>query len=182
MLHPLKKLSEEILNQNPWSSFRHDTYEKPNGKVGDYYYMQSPGFVIVIPQLPNGKFLLVKQYRYLHQQVGISFPAGGIIRGTELVENAKRELQEETGYIAKEWKYVGWVEPCVGLIKDREHIFFASLDFQEMALPDDTEEIEWLELSRQEVDEYIETGKIWCGQSISAWYRCRSFVLNNISV
>ena len=51
----LKKISEEVLHENPWTVYKHDTYEKPDGAVGDYYYIETRGVCFVVPVMEGGK-------------------------------------------------------------------------------------------------------------------------------
>jgi len=43
-----KTVSSEVLNKNPWTEFRHDRFEMPNGYQGDYFYLQTPGGSVTI--------------------------------------------------------------------------------------------------------------------------------------
>jgi ADP-ribose pyrophosphatase len=124
---PWETLSTEVLNENPWTKFIHDEYVLPNGKKGDYYYMKTPVCsIMIVPVLPNGKIALVKQFRYLFQKESIEFPAGHGENGTSVLEMAKRELEEETGYRAETWKELPSVAPSIGLLKDMLTSFVAT--------------------------------------------------------
>ncbi|MBK9249900.1 MAG: NUDIX hydrolase [Ignavibacteria bacterium] len=70
-----------------------------SGTVGEYHYVHSRGATLIIPQLPDGTFILVRQFRYLLQRESLEFPCGGINpQWAEPLENAHKELLEETGY------------------------------------------------------------------------------------
>ena len=99
----LKKFSEEIIHKNPWWTYKHDKYEKPNGEEGDYYYGETLGNAMIVPVLDDGRLVLTLQQRYLREKQSIEFPCGGLIEGQTFLEVAKRELLEETGYIADEF-------------------------------------------------------------------------------
>src|SRR3989338_10650731 len=101
MNKPWKKLSQEIVHQNPWWKYKHDTFEKTDGTVGNYYYGVCRGNSMVIPILPDGKLLLIRNYRYIRNQESIEFPCGGKEQGATPEQTAERELLEETGSVAE---------------------------------------------------------------------------------
>ena len=166
--HP-KKLSEETIHQNPWWSYKHDKYEKPNGEVGDYYYAETPGFVMVIPVLGDGKLVLTLQHRYLEEKQSIEFPKRGIASGESPLDTAKRELLEETGCIADELIKLGVFQPSNGLVKDTCHVYLAYVKEQRDLNTNDTGEMEILYRRPDEVDDMIRKNEIWDGQTLAAW-------------
>ncbi len=170
----LKKLSEETIHHNPWWIYKHDTYEKPNGETGDYYYGETNGMVMVVPVLSDGRIMLTLQHRYLSDKQSIEFPAGGIQDGEEVVEAAKRELSEEAGGVAEEWVNIGVFEPSVGLAKDTAYVFLAYVDAMVPITPDETEDIEVLLRRPDEIERMIVTNEIWNGPTLAAWALVRN--------
>ncbi|EKE07668.1 MAG: hypothetical protein ACD_18C00016G0002, partial [uncultured bacterium] len=140
----LKKLSEETLHENPWWKYKHDTYEKPNGQVGDYFYGETPGMSMIVPVLPDGRIVLTLQHRYLEDKQSIEFPGGGIKGEQSPIEAAKEELFDETGFVVGDIVKVGVFVALNGLIKDTSHIFIAHVTNQDKQHLDDTEEIDIL--------------------------------------
>ncbi|MFA6426976.1 MAG: NUDIX hydrolase [Candidatus Magasanikbacteria bacterium] len=165
----LKKLTEEILHENPWWTYKHDTYEKPNGQIGDYYYGETPGMVMLVPVLPDGRLVLTLQHRYLVDKQSVEFPGGGVRKGILPLEAAQIELSEETGYTAKEFVKMGTFETANGLIKETCHVFLVHVTEQHEQHTDDTEEIELLYRRPDEVDNMIRNNEIWDGQTMAAW-------------
>lgn len=172
-LKRLKKISEEVLHSNPWTCYKHDTYEKLNGGVGDYYYLETPGAVVIIPQLPDGRIVMTIQYRYLNDKQSTAFPCGGIKKGMDTLDAAKLELLEETGCVGDEWTKIGVFEPSAGCIKDLTHVFTTSVVEQQAQQLDDTEQIDVMYRWPHEIDEIIERNDIWSGQTIAAWALAR---------
>ena len=80
-----------------------------DGTEGRFIKVKPPDWVTVIPILPDGKFLMVRQYRHGSASLSDEFPAGVIDPGEEPLDAAKRELLEETGYRARKmdlhWQY-----------------------------------------------------------------------------
>lgn len=72
----------------------------PNGGKATREYMDHPGAVGVVPVLPDGRIVLVRQYRYPVEEVTLELPAGKLDHGEDPLTCVKRELAEETGYTA----------------------------------------------------------------------------------
>ena len=79
MLNKYSQISSKTLIKNPYWDYKFDEYVLPSGNTGNYYYVETPGAVMVIPRSNDGKLVLVKQFRYLNSKVSIEFPGGGII-------------------------------------------------------------------------------------------------------
>lgn len=171
MIKKFKKNSEEILHQNPWYAYKHDVFEFPDGTTGNYYYLESPGAAMVVPILPDGRMVLVRQYRYLLDKFSVEFPAGGIKIGHNARQTAAIELKEETGYDAEELISVAEFEPNNGFMKDRMHVFLARLSENTpgMASPEATEDIELIIRHPDEIEAMIQAGDIWDGETLAAW-------------
>jgi 8-oxo-dGTP pyrophosphatase MutT (NUDIX family) len=86
---------------------RKDTIELPDGTIiPDYYVRDSRGFVIVLPVTPDGRIVLVRQYKHGIARELLELPAGAIDPGEAPVATAIRELAEETGYVAESMELV----------------------------------------------------------------------------
>ena len=88
----IQKKSEEIIHNNPFWVYKHDTFQYPDGRTGEYYYGEDRGMVMIVPMLPDGRLVLIKQWRYLLQKNSIEFPGGGIRVDESPDQSAKREL------------------------------------------------------------------------------------------
>lgn len=104
---------------------RLDRVRLPDGEECQREYVRHQGAVVVIAQLDDGQLLLVRQHRYpLHRSI-LELPAGKIDPGEAILDTATRELLEETGYRASDWRYLGVMHPCVGYSDERIEIFLA---------------------------------------------------------
>jgi len=177
----LKKLSEEILHENPWWTYKHEQFEKANGETGDYYYAKTSGMSIIIPVLSDGRIVLVRQYRYLFDKESIEFPGGGIKQDASALHTAKKELFEETGWVGDEFAKIGEFQPANGYAKDNAHVYLARVLEQKEQKLDDTEEIEVIYRRPDEIDEMVRRNDIWDGMSLAAWSLVRGIFFKELT-
>jgi 8-oxo-dGTP pyrophosphatase MutT (NUDIX family) len=86
---------------------RKDTIELPDGTViQDYFVRESRGFVVVFAITPEGRVVLVRQYKHGAGRSLLELPAGAIDPGEEPLQTANRELAEETGYESSRMEFV----------------------------------------------------------------------------
>jgi 8-oxo-dGTP pyrophosphatase MutT (NUDIX family) len=106
--------SSTFVIDSPYMRLRKDEVELPNGTVvHDYYVRESLGFVMVVPVTITQEVVLIRQYRYGNDSLGLEFPAGMLAPGEDPLDCAKRELAEETGFTSKRWEklFVAAAEP-----------------------------------------------------------------------
>jgi ADP-ribose pyrophosphatase len=102
-----------------------DTVRLPDGKEATREYVIHPGAVMVVAELPDGRLVLERQFRYPVQSVMIEFPAGKLDPGEDSLACAKRELHEETGYTARQWARAGVLHPVISYSTEFIDIWFA---------------------------------------------------------
>ena len=150
---------------------RRDRVRLPNGAESTREYITHPGAVTVLALLDNGKLLLERQFRYPLGRVFLELPAGKIDDGEEALVAAKRELLEETGYTADDWRHLGVMHPCIGYSDERIEIFLArrlsQVSGQQL---DHNEFLDVLEMTPNEVSEAIRQGMITDAKTITALY------------
>ena len=128
------------------------------------------GGAVVVPILKNGNVILVKQFRYPLQKEIIELPAGKLFKNEKPLDCAKRELEEETGYIAKKWKHLTSIYTTPGFCSEELHIFLATNLHQAKdgrKLEEGEEGMELLELPFDKVLKLIKHQKIVDGKTIS---------------
>jgi ADP-ribose pyrophosphatase len=118
---------EELLRGRFLHAFR-DTVRLPNQNLSTREYVVHPGAVMVIPMLdtPDGlRLVMERQFRYPVGQVMTEFPAGKLDPGEDPWLCAQRELQEETGYTARQWARAGVLHPVIAYSTEVIEIWFA---------------------------------------------------------
>lgn len=98
-------LKSEYLIRRPWLTARRDAVEYPDGRVNDeYYVLEYPDWVNVIALTTDGQMVMVRQYRHGIGRMSLELCAGVVEDGETPLEAARRELEEETGYVGGEWE------------------------------------------------------------------------------
>jgi ADP-ribose pyrophosphatase len=172
-MKPYKQVSQKVLYKNPWWSYRCDRVELPSGRMGEYHFVLTNGSSMVVPQADDGKLLLVRQYRYTGNRDSIEFPCGGLKEGSTHEETAKHELVEETGFLPGRLECVGGFNPCNGLLDEVCRVYIARDLHYVGARPDETESLDLIRLTSDELDGLIRDGSIWDGMTMAAWALAR---------
>lgn len=168
MLKHWKKISSIKIFDNKYWSYLLDTFDFGDGKIGEYHYVHTEGSTLIIPKLRD-KFILVEQFRYLHQTTSIEFPCGSIEKGLDEISNAKKELEEETGFGTDSLTKIGFFSPYNGVADEICHIYFTDNLFKKITQPDETEEFLIHFLTEEEIEKLITENIIWDGMTIAAW-------------
>ncbi|HJW23275.1 MAG TPA: NUDIX hydrolase [Rhodocyclaceae bacterium] len=165
------QLDTETVFKGKLLEIRRDKVALPDGSQATREYVVHPGAVVVLALLDNGKLLFERQFRYPLRQVFLELPAGKIDAGEDIEVTGRRELMEETGHEADEWRHVGVMHPCIGYSNERIEIFLAR-GVRRVAdpQPDHGEFLEVLELSREEAREAIIQGRITDAKTVTALY------------
>jgi len=98
-----KILKSEIIYEGKAFGVRRDELIEPTGVRTIREVVTHPGSVVVLPVLPDGRIVLVRQYRHATRQYLWELVAGRMERGENPKTGAQRELIEETGYRAKKF-------------------------------------------------------------------------------
>lgn len=133
-----------------------------SGQAHDFYVLEAPEWINVIPLLDDGRVLMVRQYRHGRQEISLEIPGGMVDPSDDGPEAAAgRELLEETGYEAGRLRHLGSIAPNPAIQSNRCHSFVATeLSFRGAQDLDGTEEIEVTSVPLVEVPRLIEGGTI----------------------
>ena len=153
--------------------------ELPNGRKSTREIVRHPGAVGVIPFVDDETVVMVKQYRKPVEEYLIEIPAGKLERDENPLECAKRELEEETGYRANLWEYLGFIYTSPGFSDEKIHIYRARYLVKSGNLDKDEDEfLDLVYLKLDEVEGEILSGRIVDSKTLSAFYlnRLKPFV------
>ncbi len=171
MKHPeiFSTLESKSIHENPYWDYHLDRYIMPNGDEANYYFVKSRGSVVIVPKLDIDTFILVRQYRYLNKRESIEFPGGGCNSGLSIIENAKLELAQEAGYKAEKLTLLSEYNPCNGMTDEICNTFLAEGLSPYKIKADDSEAIDIVTLSSQDIIKAINNKSIWDGMTLAAW-------------
>jgi ADP-ribose pyrophosphatase len=175
---PAKIIQHKLHYQGRKFSFNVDRIELPNGVVGEWESIHHPGGALAVPITPEGKLVLVKQYRFPTQGRILEFPAGTLEVDEDPATTIAREIEEETGYRAGKWQKLGEFFLAPGYCDEIIYAFLAQ-DLQKLAVQpagDDDEDIEIVLMTPAEFEAAIEAGEPIDAKSIAAYFLARKFL------
>ena len=124
--NPWKTLSTKPVYQNPWISVREDQVINPKGGEGIYGVVSFKNKAIgIIPIDDEGYTYLIGQYRYALNEYSWEIPMGGGLVENDLLESAKRELKEETGFTAAKWTNICRLHTTNSVSDEEGFVFLA---------------------------------------------------------
>ena len=153
--------SREIYAAKPWITLSRQQVLLPNGRVvNDYHQVIMPEYTVVFAETKEGLVIVERQYKHGIGEVTLSLPAGLKEEGEDSIQAAQRELIEETGYAATEWRHIGSFVPNSNYGCGKAHLYHA-LNARRVSDPKsgDLEEIEILFLTKVELLEALGSGK-----------------------
>lgn len=137
-----------------------DTVRLPDGKTSRREYVVHPGAAVILAMPDAQTVVMERQYRYPLRDHVYELPAGKMDPGEAALETAKRELLEETGYCAKEWRHLLTTYPVVGYSNERIELYLArDLELVGHAL-DEGEFLETFTLPLEEALAWVRSGRI----------------------
>lgn len=176
-----KKISDELLGENPYWEYRMSRYVIPSGKEISYYYVHNPGGSMVVGINNAGKIAMVHQYRATIDRETLEFPAGGRQKGKTEIETAAAEFAEETQFAAKQIEQIATFEVSPGLTDFVGNIFIAHDLYPCPTVADETENLEVRWFAPEEIDEMIENKKLTNAWSLVSWTLAKKRVLEIIA-
>jgi ADP-ribose pyrophosphatase len=160
-------LSSTIIYNGPVFGIRCDEVIEPSGVRATREVITHPGSVVVLPVLPDGRIVLIRQYRYAARQYLWELVAGRIDAGETPQVAAARELIEETGFRAKRFRVFLDVFPTPGFLEERMFILLAEDLTAGEAEPEEDEKIISRAYNRKQLEEMIRGGKLRDAKSIA---------------
>ena len=138
----------------------HRLEDEETGRRSQREVVVHPGAVVVLPLLPDGRVLLIRNRRYAVGDTLVELPAGALQKGEDPMNAAGRELLEETGFLAGRLRPVGWFYTSPGILSERMYAFVADkLERSKPAL-EAGEEIELLPATLLQAVQMVRDGRI----------------------
>jgi ADP-ribose pyrophosphatase len=177
-LEPYRVVGSRVPLTNRYLTVREDDFEV-NARRGVHYVIDLPRAAAVVPVLDDGRLLLIRQYRHCVGRVLIELPAGRVDPQEDVLAAARRELREETGFTAREWRLLGRFYPLAGL-SNHEGYFFEARGLQAgEAAWDDFEEMEPYPVTPREALQLIADGELvdgFCQLGLLRWLMANGHV------
>ena len=160
-------LKSEMVYEGAVFGVRRDEVLEPTGVRATREVITHPGSVVVLPVLPDGRIVMIRQYRHAARQFLWELVAGRIDAGENPKQAAARELIEETGYRARKVHVFLDVFPTPGFLEEHMYILLAEGLTLGEAEPEDDEKITVKAYTRRELEVMIQRGKLHDAKSIA---------------
>jgi 8-oxo-dGTP pyrophosphatase MutT (NUDIX family) len=159
--NPWKTLSTRPLYNNPWISVREDQVLNPKGGKGIYGVVHFKNKAIgIIPVDEEGYTWLVGQYRYALEEYCWEIPMGGGPLEIDILESAKRELKEETGFTAARWTMIARIHTSNSVTDEEGFVFLAEGLTPGETAPEETEDLVVRKVHLREAVEMVMDNRI----------------------
>jgi ADP-ribose pyrophosphatase len=119
-----------------------DVSPGPHGGTVQRDVVLHPGAVAVLPLTDDGRVCLLRNHRFILDEVLWEVPAGTLEPGEPVEHAAARELAEETGYTAARWRKLAAFYPSPGVLSEKTHLFVAQGLTPGAMKPEDDEQLE----------------------------------------
>jgi ADP-ribose pyrophosphatase len=162
-----KVLKSKVLYTGKVFSVRRDTVIEPGGVHADRDIVVHPGSVVVLPIFPDGRVLLIRQYRHTVGDYLWELVAGRKEPHEAPVVAARRELLEETGYTARRLVKMLRIIPTPGFVNEWMWIYAAHGLVAGAAQPEQDEKITPRTFTLKQVDAMIGNGRLRDAKSIA---------------
>ena len=166
-----KTITSEIAYNGGFIRIKKDKVLLENGKESFREVMLHPGACAVVPVMPDGRIILVRQFRYAFMKEFLEIPAGKIDPNEEILTCARRELSEEIGYDSENMRYLGKICPSCGCMNEVIHLYVAENLYEHQLAPDEDEDLQLVCVTRDEALAMIASGEIDDAKTICALLR-----------
>jgi len=166
----LKLFSSKVVFEGKVFSVTSDKVQEPGGIVARRDVVHHSGSVVVLAIDESGdepRVLLERQYRYAARDYLWELPAGSIDPGEKSLAAGKRELLEETGYRARQWKRALFFYPSPGFLTETMTIYLARNLTSGDAQPEEDEAIACVLVPFSRAVEMVLSGRIRDGKTIA---------------
>jgi ADP-ribose pyrophosphatase len=144
--------------------------ELPGGRRTTREVVRHPGAVAAVAQLPDGRFVFVRQFRKAIDHETLELVAGTLHPGEDPRACAVREIREETGYAVRDLRDMGWIYLAPGYSDEKLFLFYAALAATPGGTsPDDDEDVATVVLTEAAVEDLLRRGEIHDAKTLAGW-------------
>jgi ADP-ribose pyrophosphatase len=169
-------MSREIVHVGRKIKVAVDTTTTADGKTIRRDAILHPGAVVILPVLDRDRVVLLRNHRFVIGETLWEVPAGTVEPGEPLQTCAERELAEETGYIAAQWRSLGYLYASPGVMDEKLHVFIAENLTPGQARPEPDEQLHPVTVQFDEAIRMCLTGEIKDAKTITSlllWEKLR---------
>lgn len=160
-------LESKVIYDGPIFRIRKDKVTAVGGKTAYRDILEHNGGAVILAVQEDGKILMVKQFRKALEREVLELPAGKIDGNEDPMDTATRELQEETGYTAKNIRHLTTITPSCGYTTELLYIYFCTDLTPGETHFDDTEDLDLYEYTADELVRMILDGSIQDAKTIA---------------
>ncbi|MFD2371856.1 NUDIX domain-containing protein [Brevibacillus sp. GCM10020057] len=174
-----KTISSQSIYDGRIIKVKVDEVQLPNGKTAKREIVHHQGAVAVMPITDDGKLVAVRQFRKPLERTIVEIPAGKLEPGEEPLSCAIRELEEETGYVAKKMELLSSFYTSPGFADELLHVYVATGLTKGESRPDEDEFVDVLELTLAEARELHRSGEIRDAKTVVALFAWENRMLRS---
>ncbi len=141
-----------------------------DGREATREIVRHTGAAVILPELPDGRLVLVEVFRHAAGGWMVEVPAGTLEPGEKPEACARRELEEETGYRAAALRPLASWYPTPGLLDETMHLFHATGLTPSASHPEEDEFVEPLVVAKAEAAAMVRDGRIRDGKTLLALF------------
>jgi ADP-ribose pyrophosphatase len=165
-----KKINKRTVYEGRILDVEVQDVEMADGRPALREIVRHGGAVAVLARAPDGRFILVRQFRKPVEEILLEVVAGNREPGEEAEACARRELEEETGYRAARIRRLGVVYPSPGYVDEKIEVFFAEAEpGKGEHRPDEDEHLEVVFLERARIIEKMRRNEVPDSKTLAAW-------------
>ncbi len=169
--YQIRRLERRVIKEGSALDFLQDTMQLPNGRIEqwDFVHHRRGGGAAIVPLLPDGRILMIRQYRPAIDQETLELPAGAReCPDEDGAVTARRELREETGYDCEELMFLTKLRTAVSWCDETTEVYLArGLSRCGEQILDDAEEIRLVPMERSELIRMIFRGEIQDAKTVA---------------
>jgi 8-oxo-dGTP pyrophosphatase MutT (NUDIX family) len=159
--NPWRRRSRRTAYENAWIRVHHDDVVRPDGADGVYGVVEFRNVAVgVVAVGDDDRLILVGQFRYTHDAYSWEIPEGGVPLDEDPLAGAKRELAEETGYEATDWRELLRLATSNSVTDERGVVYLARGLTPGTPHPEGTEELRTRWVTIDEAVSMIDRGEI----------------------